>query len=144
MVLLLVISININGCVLLPIPTPAHGGYGLITDEELESLKPGQATRGDVLLRLGDPSERIDDDRFFIYQWERTHGYLLWAIVLPAPGAGVGDVVASKKLHFLAIEFTADNRLKRSKFIDPWLFQDPRKHLEEVLAEWGTSAAASE
>lgn len=130
----------------MPIPTPAHGGYGVVTDETLESLKPGQATRADVLLRLGDPSERIDEDRFFIYRWERTHGYVYWAIVIPAPYTAVGasDVAAYKRSHFLVMEFTTDNQLKRSEFIHSSLFEDARRHVDELIAQWRHPSSVSE
>lgn len=86
---LFLLSIATNGCVILPIPTPPHGGAGVITEESVESLEAGKATRADVLLKLGDPAERLQEDRFFVYRWELTHGYLMWALVFCVPALGL-------------------------------------------------------
>jgi hypothetical protein len=146
LVILALSPIAIHSCVILPIPTPAHSGYGVVTDETLQSLKPGQATRADVILRLGDPSRRIDEDRFFIYQWRRTYGYLFMAIVIPAPytAAGAGDITNWEKAHFLVMEFTTDSRLKRSEFINPTQFGDPPKQVDELIAEWRQESSVSD
>lgn len=123
-----------SGCIILPIPTPAHGGYGVITEDSVESLEAGKATRADVLLKLGDPAERFYNDR-----WELTHGYLMWAI--GAYGAGTGDIHALTADHFLVIEFMPNNRLKRLQFISPSIFHNTRERLDELIKEWGPSSS---
>ncbi|HLZ33215.1 MAG TPA: hypothetical protein VKP13_04305, partial [Nitrospira sp.] len=86
--------------------------------------------RADILLRLGDPAERLDEDRFFVYYWLRTHGYGF----VGAGYSGIGGGLPAT--HYLGIEFTSDNRLKRAKVFHPWLpFTDKRASLEEWMAE---------
>jgi outer membrane protein assembly factor BamE (lipoprotein component of BamABCDE complex) len=136
---LFLLLIATNGCMILPIPTPAHGGYGVITEESVESLESGKATRADVLLKLGDPAERLHQDRFFVYRWELTHGYLF--VAFAAPGAGFGGPVTGD--HFLLIEFLPDNRIKRFKFISPRIFHRTREQLDELIKEWSGSSSDS-
>jgi hypothetical protein len=136
---LFLLLIATNGCVILPIPTPAHGGAGVITEESVESLEAGKATRGDVLLKLGDPAERLQEDRFFVYRWELTHGYLMWAVSFLRPGAGAGDIHALTGDHFLLIEFLPDHRLRRLKFITPRMFHRTRDQVDELIREWSQS-----
>ena len=73
MVLLALTGLGLSGCII--IPTPSHGGVGVIAKETIESFEPGKTTRADILLRLGEPAERLEEDRFFVYQWKRIHGY---------------------------------------------------------------------
>src|SRR4029077_11967138 len=75
MALLALTGLGLSGCII--IPTPSHGGVGVITQETIESFEPGKTTRADILLRLGDPAERLKEDRFFVYQWKRIHGYFV-------------------------------------------------------------------
>lgn len=125
MVLLVLMGLALSGCVI--IPTPSHGGVSVITKETIESFEPSKTTRADILLKLGDPSERLQEDQFFVYQWWQIHGYFLMCCYGPQLPLGQD--------HYLGLEFTPDNRLKRMKLIDPWLFSTPRRGLDEWMAE---------
>lgn len=106
------------GCLM---PTPPHGGFGVITNDSVEFIQVAKTTRADVLLRLGNPNHR-SDEQFFVYRWSRVHGFV-------SIGFSGGDI---QKEHFLAIEFAPDNHVARFKLIDPWIFQSPRT----LLADW--------
>jgi len=128
MVLLALTGLGLSGCII--IPTPSHGGVGVITKETIESFEAGKTTRADILLRLGDPAERLEEDRFFVYQWKRIHGYFF------AGGGYSGVAAVLLATHSLGIEFTPDNQLKRVKVIHPWLpLTEKRSSLEEWMAE---------
>jgi len=129
MALLAITGLGLSGCII--IPTPSHGGVAAITKETIESFEPGKMTRADVLLRLGDPDKRLEGDRYFVYQWTRTHGYF-WVTL--AYQLGTGPI---RYWHYLGLEFTPDNRVKRVKVIDPWWFStsDQYPRLEEWMAE---------
>lgn len=61
------------------VPTAEHGlmaGRAMIRDNDIESLEPGVTTRTDVLLAFGSPSERLDDDRIYCYDWVRVQGLI--------------------------------------------------------------------
>jgi outer membrane protein assembly factor BamE (lipoprotein component of BamABCDE complex) len=118
-------AICANGCipVFLPIPAPPHG-VRMITEDTVEPLKPGQSTRADVLHLLGDPLERREDDRFFVYGWGITWAYTYSALFVLVPKAPpiIESFDPVSERRGLIIEFTPDNRFRRSQFIkyDDW------------------------
>lgn len=95
------------GCV---IPTPGALDEGSaranIARDVVELLKPLQTTRADVVLRLGNPTERLAGDRFFIYDWATVD--LIWAFC--AGGECIGGPLA-RTAHFLGFEFDPENRV---------------------------------
>src|SRR5215467_4093779 len=121
----------VSGCIILPVPAPAHSGVGVITEEAVKSLKPEETTRAEVLLLFGAPANRYEEDRFFVYTFERTHGYLLVGL------AGVGGAVGPmKKLHYLALEFTSAGRLLRQAFFEePWFGKDRDGAVQQWMKE---------
>ena len=97
-----------GGCPFI-IPTPGSQVNAPAT-EVLQAIKPQVTTRTDVLMMLADPNFRLEDDRYFVYDWRDTHAVV--GVALPGGGvaaAGLGDV------HAVAIEFAADGRVVRLK-----------------------------
>ena len=115
-----------GGCIF--VPTPAHLGTGVITEEATKSLQPGLTTSADVLLRFGNPAERDAGERFFVYRWKRVHGWF----VLLVPGTGPAGV---EKNHYLVLEFAPDRRLRRFTLIELWPLQDPARRVREWMSE---------
>jgi outer membrane protein assembly factor BamE (lipoprotein component of BamABCDE complex) len=99
-------------------------GYGVITSESVEFLESGKTKRSEVLLTFGHPNQ-LADDRYFVYRWKRTHAWV-------GTYGGGGDI---RRDHYLAMEFSSENRLKRFKLIEPWLFQNPDTQLKEWIAQ---------
>ena len=127
MVLLVLTGVGLSGCVL--IPTPSVVGYSVITDKTIESLEPGKTTRADVLLKLGEPGERMEDDRIFVYHWEQVTGFGM------VPTALGGTITND---HYLGLEFGPNNRLKRVKeFSGDWLhpLPSPSRNLGQWTSE---------
>jgi len=131
MALLALMGLGLSGCLIIPIPS--HGGDGVIPKETIESFEPGKTTRADVLLRLGVPSTRPEEERFVVYQWTRINGY--WEILIPPNGAG-GPIHHS---CYLGLEFTPEGRVKRVKVFDPWFnffeLDDQHQKLQKWMAE---------
>ena len=119
----LMVFLGTSGCIV----TPPHRGLGVIRNEDVGFFEQGRTTRAEVLLRLGDPDS--GDERFFVYHWRRTVGY--WFTDL-YPEVWVD--------HYLAIEFNAENRIKRFKLIEPYLFSNASKTLDD----WKTQTDESE
>ncbi|HMK14382.1 MAG TPA: hypothetical protein VK460_05155 [Burkholderiales bacterium] len=119
-ILLVLTGVELGGCMF--IPTPSVSGYSVITDKTINSLEPGKTTRADILLKLGEPGERLGDDRIFVYHWEQV--------------AGIGMVPTSlTNDHYLALEIGPDNRLKRVKeFSGDWLH--PIASPSHSLGQW--------
>jgi len=132
MALLALMGLGLSGCLI--IPTPSHGGVGVIPEETIGSFEPGTTTRADVLLRVGDPAKRLQGDRFFVYEWERIHAYfIVYALFY-------GTEVAIPRPHYLGLEFTPKGRVKRVKALGPsFVFFDQYSKLEEWMAEEGES-----
>lgn len=122
--LLLLVGGMISGCII--VPTPLHGGKGVVSEEVAKSFVPGETTRAEVLLQLGSPDHRLEDDRFIVYDWTQIAGY--WA----AGGRGSATVGVIEVLRLICFEFTKDNRLKKYKFFGRHNF----KSAHELMYEW--------
>ena len=99
------------GCVF---PLPEHGGTGAaIPIEAVNKLIPGTTSRAEVLLALGEPSQRISEDRAFVYRWSRIVGF--W-------GAGIGAAGDIEMPRRLCLEFDSNGILTRKDLSQPgWL-----------------------
>lgn len=63
------------GCIYVPYVHPdAVRGWGAVEPATLDDLARLQASRADVLLRLGEPERRSPDDRYFTYEWTARVG----------------------------------------------------------------------
>jgi outer membrane protein assembly factor BamE (lipoprotein component of BamABCDE complex) len=111
-VLILCTAIFANGCVLIPVPTPPHG-VRVITEDTVESLKPGPSTRADVLHLLGDPLFRKEKDRLFVYAWDMSWGYVGVILLL----GKIADFHPIGGRRGLIIEFTPENRVRSLQFV---------------------------
>ena len=120
-------ALLLSGC--LPIPVVPHG-LGVVPDKEaFESLRPNSATRADVLLLLGEPNYRLDDDRFLMYEWTVAYGYVIvggYTQAYPVPVA---------KPHYLCLEFGPDSRLVRSEQLTGSLYSKPDKAIRRCMKQ---------
>lgn len=129
----ILITLLVAGCIILPIPTPEHGGEGVLpeSDEELvKILQSSKTTRADIILQWGPPTEQLEDERFIVYEWKRVRGY----IVILTQGGSTGKPWAAD--HYLCLEFTPENRLKQYKsferqHLNPW--DNPHKNMLEWI-----------
>src|SRR5262245_16576045 len=133
MALMALTGLALSGCLI--IPTPTHGGVGVIPEETIGSFELGTTTRADVLLRVGDPAKRLQGDRSCVYEWERIHAY---PIAYALFGGAVVDI---NRPHYRGLEFTPEDRVKRVKTLAPsFVFFDQYSKLEEWMAEEGESS----
>jgi outer membrane protein assembly factor BamE (lipoprotein component of BamABCDE complex) len=96
------------GCpIVVPLPDPRHGA-GVIPPEVQKELSPGTTTRTEVLLLLGNPLDRFEDDRFFVYSWKEAHA--VTGLLTPIGVLGLPDLGDE---HRLALEFRRDGVLRR-------------------------------
>jgi len=99
---LLISTTLLAGCIL--VPTPPHG-LGMVYDKDsVASMRPGETTRADVLLTLGEPKYRLEDDGFFMYEWSVAYVWL-FTIITQQPFIPIGFP------HYLCLEFGADSRI---------------------------------
>lgn len=100
-------SLLLAGCV---IPLPEHGGWsGAISTDAFNKLVPGTTSRAEVLLALGEPSQRISEDRAFAYRWSRIVG--IWG-----GGGYAGDIERSRRI---CLEFDGNGILTRKDLFKP-------------------------
>lgn len=98
------LALGLCGCVVVPggdLPGPGH-----VEPTSMAALTPGQTTRVDVLMMLGDPDQRRLDDRVFGYLWHELVAAILYGNQL------AGEVDFTRR-RLLLIEFDADGRLRR-------------------------------
>ena len=121
---LLAAAITTGGCPFV-LPTPGVQ-ENAPASEVVQAIKPQTTTRTDVLMMLGDPNFRLEDDRYFVYDWTEIHA--IYGVAMPwgdPIAAGVGSLGA------LAMEFAPDGRVARVKQFG----RPDRKNAESDL--WG-------
>jgi outer membrane protein assembly factor BamE (lipoprotein component of BamABCDE complex) len=86
---------GLSGCLVLPVPVhqsseTSSESRANVGPNTAPRIVPGSTTRTDVLLMLGEPDGRGDDDRWFSYRTHVSRGGWHWAAVWVAAGAGGG------------------------------------------------------
>ncbi len=111
-----------SGCVYVPLPShDLISQKGVINEELINSIKPGETTREDLLLIVGAPDTQYEQDRYFIYEWEATES------LIGVPGGGKFNVIT----HYFCVEFDEDNRIKRFAHFKSGLFKSKYNALIE-------------
>jgi len=105
----LALVVTASGCPFF-LPTPGVHERGL-SREAVRKIEPNTSTRADVVLLLGNPDERVEDDRFFVYDWHETHAVL--GFIVAAGGAANGIAVVFGENRVLLLEFAPDGRVVR-------------------------------
>jgi len=97
------------GCLLIPLPEQGlSAGRGHIPPEDQHSLRLGESTREEVLLRFGEPDLCLDEGAVFIYRWERIAGILIIAGGYSAAGADI------HRTNLFLLAFDTEGRLTRT------------------------------
>jgi hypothetical protein len=81
-----------------------------------QSLTPGQLSRAEVLLQLGEPDEVSPDERQFRYYSERVQ----WDIIVIVGGGGsaaVGDIQVKKHRNLL-LRFDEQGKLSECRWVE--------------------------
>jgi outer membrane protein assembly factor BamE (lipoprotein component of BamABCDE complex) len=114
-----------TGC--LVVPTPEHGlcsGKGAVEPEALDAFRVGRTTRADVLLRLGEPTDRRGNDRVFVYAWEVARG---WWFVGGGYSGAAGPIPKQK---YAAIRFDDSGVVDGVLFVDPSWLENASRELD--------------
>ena len=94
-----------------------------------------------MLLALGEPSERWNHDRTFLYSWTTSNLAILWFIMGGYYSAsGIGGIWDSPINHFLVINFDDAGRLARLAVEKPRDFQPGPKFLDELRSRYTVKA----
>ena len=126
--------ICISNC--MYIPTPTHSltsTHGVVPNEIIASIKIGNTTREELVLKIGAPDRLYAGERFFVYEWTASEGVV--AVGYGYSG-GAAEVVRN---HYLALEFDQRNKVVRYKHFSSGLidslYNDGTGCLEKML-EW--------
>ena len=95
---LLLLSFTLSGCVMIPIPRDSNppGTRQNITPEIVSPIIPGQTTKAEVLLALGEPDETSEDGSRWAYHWFKRKGTFIWINI----GGGFGAFDLDKEYVF--------------------------------------------
>lgn len=129
---LLICLLLLVGC--LPIPTVPHTLGPRPDKSAIDALKLEVANRADVLLLLGEPHHRLEDDRFLIYEWDVAYGYVIvggYAQAYPVP------VIAP---HYLCLEFGPDSHLLRREPLTGSLYAKPDRAIKRCIEGSGKTS----
>ena len=125
--LVLVGALLLAGC--LPIPVVPHGLDVVPDKDAFKSLCSGAATRADVLLLMGEPRHRLDDDRFLMYEWDVAYGYVV------AGGGYNAVIIPVTAPHYFCLEFGPDSQLARCDHLVGSLYAKPDKAMRRCMKQ---------
>lgn len=134
MLLFTLVAVALQGCVVLPIPTPEQGliaGHGEITEVDAVGLEVGKTTREEVLLRFGEPSATLQDDRVFLYHWATARG--VWFMIILYAPPPPGPVAPIPKDYLLLLEFDDSGRLRRFERTSLGFFESGPEHVDKWI-----------
>jgi hypothetical protein len=116
----------LTGCLILPLSDDAAptSGKAVVRPSALEEFRAGESTRADVLLRLGEPTERRGNDRVFVYGWEVPR-----VAIIVFAGPGFATSLGTKKCA--AIRFDDRGIVSDAVLIDPSHPANPPRTLDE-------------
>ena len=103
--LLILLSLSFNACVVIPIPRDSHpeGTRQNITQDLVDSLVPGQTTKEEVLLKLGEPDVVSKGGSRFAYHWFKIKASIFWAI--GGYYGGKGDITDIRREYIFSVTF---------------------------------------
>lgn len=111
-------------CVILPVP-PVHSGNARTNVDATTPARflPGQTTRAEVILALGEPDAVTSNERAMAYRTEKVR-----AIVVVG-GYATGAAAPISKDDYLVFEFDGRGRLVSSRTTSHWGHGNPEKTL---------------
>jgi hypothetical protein len=125
---MLALSLFASGCLLIPVPTPGHTVGSSVTSETLDTLLPGEVSRTDVLLAIGEPTARAQNDRYLVYGWIVVHGYGVLFVGAGYTGAILPPMPVAAP-NWLCMEFGPDAMLTRRLNLRGSLNENPSNAL---------------
>lgn len=104
------------GCVVVYVPTPYHKEYSRknVSRKDAKLIKPGSTMKEDVILKLGEPDEVLENGSRWIYQWSKVHGQLAGFLLL---GSGAGSIDQYMSQYDLVITFDSSGFVAKGRAI---------------------------
>lgn len=133
MLLLTLVAVALQGCVVLPVPTPEHGlisGRGEVTEADTVGFEVGKTRREEVLLRFGEPSATFQDERVFLYHWSTVRGYVVLAWMY---GIGNPQLSHIPQDYLLLLAFDDSGHLRRFERTSLGFFESGAQHVDQWI-----------
>lgn len=110
------------GCIIIPVP-PFHtpGSRMNVREETVATINPGQTTKEDVYLALGEPDEVSPDGGQMVYHWTKVKAFMLEYAGLPS---------ALKKKYSLIITFDERGVVIHREVQSRWTGSNPVREFE--------------
>jgi hypothetical protein len=104
------LAAGLSACIAVPIPQDhVHGRVAAV---DPLTIKAGETTREDILLRMGDPDVILVDERVFAYEWDHVKWGVLWFI--GGQGGGTGGVIEVPTHEMFLVQFDGNSRVRRA------------------------------
>ena len=117
--LALVLALGATGCLIIPTPH-SDSGYARtnVVQRTQQQFVPGQTTRADVLVALGEPDAVSRDERQLAYRSEKM--VALWMLGAASQGGGGATGGTIYKNRFYVFEFDAQGRFQTVEQTAQW------------------------
>jgi hypothetical protein len=112
--LLVALAVCLPGCLIIPLNTDSHYARTNVNQHTSEQFAPGQTTRGDVILALGEPDAASMDEHQLAYRSEKI--VALWLVVGESGGTG-GPIY---KDRFYVFEFDPQGLYQTNRQTGQW------------------------
>ena len=103
-------AVGLPACIAVPIPQDHF--HGRVAAVDALTIKTGETTQEDILLRMGDPDAILVDERVFVYHWDHVKWGVLW--IIGTQGGGTGGVIEVPTHEMFLVQFDETSRVKRA------------------------------
>jgi hypothetical protein len=119
------LALTLCGCIVLPAPVhrwqgPSTGSRDNVSAASAPKIVEGQTTRLDLLLALGEPDGRGEQDQWFTYRTHKARGGWHWALILagisPPAGAVLVPVDDWERVERLTVRFDGQGIVSEVSF----------------------------
>jgi hypothetical protein len=114
----LALAFCLTGCVIIPLHRDSGYARTNVGRHTSEQFVPGQTTREDVIVALGEPDAVSRDERQLAYRSEKV--VALWIVAGAADGAGGATGGTIYRNHFYVFEFDPPGRFQTAGQTGQW------------------------
>jgi hypothetical protein len=102
------------GCIIVPVNYTQSGSRQNVSEKAATTLQPGEITKEEVLLRLGEPDWVSDDERLIGYAWTKVKALVVYGAYY------TGGIAEVPKSSLLKLTFNAEDRLVAAVVMSEW------------------------
>jgi outer membrane protein assembly factor BamE (lipoprotein component of BamABCDE complex) len=102
------------GCIIVPVDYTQAGSRHNVSEKTAATLQPGESTKEEVLLRLGEPDRVSDNERLLGYAWTKVKALVVFGAYY------TGGIAEVPKSSVLKLTFDAQDRLVAATVVSEW------------------------